>query len=105
MTAEYANDRRRRRLVILIGLILAIAATAGAYLVLSRPSTTQPTVTQRTVVVAAQAIPARTIITPLMVTTKQVPDSPVLASIASDPNQVIGKLALVRHFRWRSDRN
>jgi Flp pilus assembly protein CpaB len=95
MTAEYANDRRRRRLVILVGLILAIAATAGAYFVLGNRSTTQPTVTQRTVVVAAQDIPARTLITQPMVTTKQVPDSPVLASIASDPNQVIGKLALV----------
>src|SRR3954447_4158983 len=95
MTAEYSNDRRRRRLVILVGLALAIVATAGAYLVLSRNASNQPTVTTRNVVVAAQAIPARTLIKADQVTTKSVPDSPVWAPIASDPNSVIGQLAII----------
>jgi hypothetical protein len=75
MTAEYANDRRRRRLVILVGLVLAIVATAGVYLVLSRNSNTQPTVPMRNVVVAAKTIPARSLIASDQVTTKSVPSS------------------------------
>jgi len=96
MTAEYANDRRRRRLVILIGLILAIVAIVGTYLVLSRNSTSQPTVTMRNVVVAAETIPARTLITTEMLAVRSVPDNPALAPLASDPAQVVGKLALVQ---------
>src|SRR4051794_11922984 len=95
MTGEYANDRRRRRSVILVGLVLAIVATAGVYLVLSRNSTTQPTVPMRNVVVAAQAIPARSVITSAQLATKSVPDSPVWGPIASDPNAVVGQLAII----------
>jgi Flp pilus assembly protein CpaB len=48
----------------------------------------------KTIVVATAAIPARTTITDGMVTTTQVPDNPILSSIATATSQVVGKVTL-----------
>jgi Flp pilus assembly protein CpaB len=94
MEAEYAGARRRRRITILLGLVLAVVASGAVYYLVSRP-TTAPTVVQRTIVVAAQAIPARTVITAPMLRTETVPDDPALSAVLSDPAAAVNNLALV----------
>ena len=89
MEAPYTGERRRRRMVVVLGALLAVVAASATYYLATRPSASAPP-QQRTVVVATVAIPARTLIQEAMVTTIQVPDSPALARVVSDPSLVIG---------------
>jgi Flp pilus assembly protein CpaB len=93
MEAEYVRDRRRRRTVVLLGVLLAVLAAAAVYYLVTRQ---QPqTVTQKTIVVAAVAITERSVIKSTDIKTEEVPDSPALASVATDPAAVVGKVARV----------
>jgi Flp pilus assembly protein CpaB len=94
MEAEYVGARRRRRITVLLGLVMAVVASGAVYYLVTRPSTA-PSVPQRTIVVAAQEIPARTLITDNMLVTRTVPDDPALSAVISDPAQVVNNLALV----------
>jgi len=94
MEAEYVGARRRRRITVLLGLLLAVLAAGAVYYLVARPSTALP-VAQRTIVVAAQAIPARTVITLTMLRTETVPDDPALSAVVTDPATVVNNLALV----------
>src|SRR5215210_8036308 len=84
---------RRRRLLILLGIAMAIAAGAIAYS-LSRgaaaPAAAQ--VPKRAVLVAAANIPARTIVQADQLTVRQVPDDPSLALAYTEATDVVGKV-------------
>src|SRR5215208_1241980 len=98
MQADFAAERRRRRLVLILGLVLGLAAAAAVFVLLSRqPSGTGPVPTpvQQTIVVAAVDIKSHSQILTEMLTTLQVPESPVFNNVATDPTQVVGNIALV----------
>ena len=92
MQADFAAERRRRRLVLILGLVLGLAAAAAVFVLLSRqPSGTGPVPTpvQQTIVVAAVDIKSHSQILTEMLTTLQVPESPVFNNVATDPTQVL----------------
>jgi Flp pilus assembly protein CpaB len=90
--------KRSNRLVLLIGVFLAVVAFVGIALVLNGggtgPSSPPPPVTQLPTVVAVQDIPLGTRITDAMLTTvdKKV-DTERLPDAFGDKSQVIGKIA------------
>jgi Flp pilus assembly protein CpaB len=97
MQPDFVAERRRRRLVLIFGLVLGLAAAAATYFLISRPGGGAPTATPatRTIVVAAVEIKSRTQILPEMLTTLAVPDSPVFDGTATDIESVVGNIALV----------
>lgn len=99
MEAEVARDRRRRQLVLIAGLVLGVVAFAGVYFMTTlRPPVVAPTPTpppQRTIVIAAADIPARTLITAEMLATTTLAENPVFEQTVSDPELIIGQVALV----------
>lgn len=94
MEAEYAEDRRRRRILVIVGGLLAILAALATYYLATRPAAA-PAPAQRNIVVAATTILARTQIEEAQVRTESVPDNPALAQVASDPETVVGSIALI----------
>lgn len=89
------NLKRSNRLVLLVGVFLAIVAFVGIILVLGSPKTDESTKpkTEATVVVATADIPLSTKILANQVATKVVPIDGVLPGSFSDPSQVIGQTA------------
>jgi pilus assembly protein CpaB len=87
--------KRSNRLVLLVGVFLAIVAFVGIILVLGSPkqddSTKVPTT--QTVVVATADIPLGTVITATQVGPKVVPIAGVTPGAFSDASQVIGQVA------------
>ena len=83
--------RRSNRLVVLVGLFLAVVAFLGVFLLLSQPNTNQGTRNEVNQVVAAADIPLGTAITQSMVTTKTVPSDQAVANAYTDPSLVIGQ--------------
>jgi len=102
MESELARDRRRRQLVLTLGLVLGLVAAGVTYLLASRPQTAvTPTPTpppQRTIVIAAADIPARTLIAEAMVETTTLADDPSLERTVSDTALVVGKVTVVDVF-------
>jgi Flp pilus assembly protein CpaB len=97
MTDDFVAERRRRRFVLIGGLVLGLVAAVAVYFLLTRTpgGTPAPTLAQKTIVVAAVAIPARTTITQDMIKTDVVPDDPAWSGTATDPKKVVGQAALV----------
>ncbi len=86
--------KRSNRLILLIGIFLAIIAFVGV-IVISQPPpnpTDTTTLTKTTIVVAAQNIPLGSKITAEMLTTTEV-DAPAPAGTFSDKSLVIGQTA------------
>jgi hypothetical protein len=95
MEAEFSGEGRRRRVLLIVGGLLAlVAAGATFYFSRSAPAEASPVVMQ-SIVVAAQDIPARTIITSAMVATAQMPASPLLGDVLADASGAVGKVAAV----------
>jgi Flp pilus assembly protein CpaB len=98
MQADFVAERRRRRLVLIFGLVLGIAAFVAIYFLLSRQNgnaTAAPTPVPHTIVVAAVDIQSHVLIEEPMLTTVQVPDNPIWTGVATDPAEVVGNVALV----------
>ncbi len=88
--------KRSNRLVIFVGVLLAILAFVGIVIVLNGQTTgrsQEPTTAK--VLVAKDAIDIGTAVTPDMVQVKEVPLDGVVGTPYSDPSQVGGQPALV----------
>jgi Flp pilus assembly protein CpaB len=95
MELEFTDRSRRRRLLMVIGLIMAILAGSTAFFLGNQKSTSAEPVATRSVLVASDTIPARTVIQSSMLTTKTVPDDASYALAVSDPSQVLGLVTAV----------
>lgn len=95
MELEFTDRSRRRRLLMVIGLIMAILAGSTAFFLGNQKSTSAEPVATRSVLVATDTIPARTVIQSSMLKNKQVPDDPTYTLAISDPAQVLGLVTAV----------
>ena len=86
--------KRSNRLVLLVGVFLAIVAFVGILLLVRQPATPSTEVkTTGPVVVATTDIPLSTRIAADQVTTKEVALTGISAGAFTDPSQVIGQIA------------
>ena len=87
--------KRSNRLVLLVGVFLAVVAFVGILLLVRTPGegTAAPIPTTGPVVVAASDIALSTRISADQVTTKTVPLSGITPGAFTDPSQVIGQIA------------
>jgi Flp pilus assembly protein CpaB len=96
MEMEFKDSSRRRTLVLIVGVLLAIAAGAAAFMLSSQgteePEAVFPT---RDVVVAADLITARTTIDGLQLAMRPVPIDDTNASAFTDRTQVQGQIAAI----------
>ncbi len=98
MDLEFHDDRRRGRIIIGLGLILAIAAGGGAFFMISQANQQagQAELKKVSLVVAVRAIPARQAIVTEDVAVREVPLDPTNENgIISDPKLVIGRIPAV----------
>lgn len=95
MELEFTDRGRRRRLLMIIGVIMALLAFSTAFFLSNQKTATAEPVAMRKVLVAAQTIPARTVIEASMIQSRSVPDDPSTASALSDPSQVLGLVTAV----------
>jgi Flp pilus assembly protein CpaB len=96
MEMEFKDSSRRRTLVLIVGVILAIAAGAAAFMLSSQgteePEAVFPT---RDVVVAADLITARSTIDGLQLAMRPVPIDDTNANAFTDRAQVQGQIAAI----------
>jgi Flp pilus assembly protein CpaB len=96
MEMEFKDSSRRRTLVLVVGVLLALAAGAGVFYLASQGTQKTETVFQtREVVVAAVDIAPRVNIEATMVTTRTVPADPTNANAYTDPEQVLNQVTAV----------
>ena len=98
MEMEYVPPRRRGRIIVLLGIILAGAAGIGAFVVVNnaQQAASQATVARASVVVAARNIPARKTIDAGDLTVRDLPvDSIPTGGAISDPAGAVGHIAAI----------
>ena len=96
MEMEYKDGSRRGRIIMLLGVLLAVIAGATAYYLLTQKSSA-PTVNVPTVsvVVATKALLPHVPIEKADVTLKVVPADAVVEGALIDPEQVVGQVLVV----------
>jgi Flp pilus assembly protein CpaB len=96
---EFKDNSRRRTLVLVVGVLLALGAGAAAFM-LSSQGTDEPaeTIPLRDVVVAAGIIDARAEIQQDQITTRAVPLDATNETAFSNPLDVAGKIAAIPIF-------
>jgi Flp pilus assembly protein CpaB len=96
MEMEFKDNSRRRTLVLVVGVLLALGAGAAAFM-LSNQGTEEPAATIPThdIVVAAQLIDARDTIEPGMVTLLTVPRDASNETAFKDVTEVTAKVAAI----------
>ncbi len=88
--------KRSNRLVILVGVLLAVLAFVGVLFVLNQQGGTSPEESlQATVLVAKRDIAIGDAVTPDMVEAKQVDPAAVVGTPFSDPSELTGREAIV----------
>lgn len=99
MEMEFKDNSRRRTLVLVVGVLLALGAGAAAFM-LSSQGTDQPaeTIPLRDVVVAAGIISERDTIQVDQLTTRSVPLDATNELAFNDPLDVAGKIAAIPIF-------
>lgn len=98
MEMEFRDDRRRGKIVIALGVVLALVAGGGAYYAVNQAQQQagQGTLNRVPAVVALAVIPARQPITADMVTVREVPlDDTNLMGVTTSVDQVVGRLSAV----------
>jgi Flp pilus assembly protein CpaB len=90
MEMEFKSGARRQRLLLIVGVALALFAGIAAFYMSSHGTASGQPIAMRTVVVAAQAIPARTVIEQSHVILRKVPDDATYDMAVTDPGQVLG---------------
>jgi Flp pilus assembly protein CpaB len=98
MELEYKDDRRKARVMIVAGLVLALLAGGGAFYAITQARQEAGSAgTQKvSVVVAVRTIEARQSVTAEDVTVREVPlDDSNANGVVSDPAAVIGRIAAV----------
>ncbi len=91
MELDY-QPQKRRKIYIVLGVILAVAAGALAFTVLSSAQNQNTTVATKRVLVAARDIPARTVLQTSDLTMRDVPDDASLLQAIGDANQAVGRV-------------
>lgn len=90
------GSKRRARLILILGVVLAIAAGAGTFIYASSAQTVQPTVIPTTgVLVAAREIPAKTALTAADLRVQEYNLDAKPASALAKPEEAIGKITTV----------
>ena len=98
MDMEFRDDRRRGKIIIALGLILAVVAGGAAFYLVSRANEQagQQELQRVSAVVAIRAIPARQAIVAEDVEVREVPLDPTNQNgVVTDPTQVIGRIPAV----------
>lgn len=98
MEMEFRDDRRRGKIVIVLGVVLALVAGGGAYYAVNQAQQQagQGSLNRVPAVVAVAVIPARQPITADMVTIREVPlDDTNLMGVTTSVDQVVGRLSAV----------
>jgi Flp pilus assembly protein CpaB len=97
MEMEYKDTNRRGKVVIIVGVVLAIVAGGAAFYLINQAQQAGPGDVQKVaVVVAAQVIPARTPIQPGAVVVVEVPfDAATQVGIVTDPASLAGKVLAI----------
>ena len=98
MELEYKDPRRRGKFIVVVGVILAVAAGAAAFLIVNQAQQQagQAGLQKVAVVVAVQTIPARKVIEEGDVAVREVPIDPTNAQgIVSSIDMVLGRVPAV----------
>jgi Flp pilus assembly protein CpaB len=98
MEMEYKDTSRRGKVVIIVGIVLAIVAGGAAFYLIqqAQQNAGRGEAVLVDVVVAAQVIPARTPIQPGAVEVRKVPlDDATQVGIVTDPAQLTGKVLAI----------
>lgn len=101
MDTEFRDDRRRGRIIIALGLILAVVAGGAAFYLVNQANQQagQAELHKVSLVVAAREIPARQAIVAEDVAIREVPLDPTNENgIVTDVNEVIGRIPAVTIF-------
>lgn len=92
MEMEFKDNTRRRKIFLVLGVVLALAAGSAAFYLSSQGTTKAAEVPMRTVIVAAREIPSRSIIDSGMLAERAVPDDPTVEQAVVDPAMLVGRL-------------
>lgn len=95
MELEFTDRSRRRRLLMMIGIIMALLAGSTAFFLGNQKSADAEPSATRSVLVAADTIPARTVIQASMLVNRTVPEDASMALALTDPAQVLGLVTAV----------
>jgi Flp pilus assembly protein CpaB len=94
MEMEFRDDSRRRKLLVILGLMFAVAAAGAAFMFLNQAQSGNPAkVLTRDVVVAAHDIPARTVIQSGDLAIRALPDDASLAAALTSVDAAIGRIS------------
>jgi Flp pilus assembly protein CpaB len=91
MEMEFKEGGGRRRILLIVGSLLAVLAAVGVFLLTSSAQPTVAEVPMKTVLVARVEIPARTVIDEGMILERTMPDDPSLDRAMTDPTAVVGR--------------
>ncbi|MDQ3870096.1 MAG: Flp pilus assembly protein CpaB [Chloroflexota bacterium] len=92
MELEYDRPERRRKILIIVGIVLAIVAGGAAFVLVSGAQKQAAPVATKQVIVAARDVPARTTLQSSDLTLRALPDDLSLAQALTNPDQVIGRV-------------
>ena len=98
MEMEYKDNNRRGKLVIIVGVVLAVVAGATSFYLINQAQqhAGEGELQKVSVVVAAQVIPARTPIQPGALVVREIPlDAATQVGIITDPAQLAGKVLAI----------
>jgi Flp pilus assembly protein CpaB len=95
MEMEFKDGSRRRRPMIILGVVLAVVAGLTAYSMGSGGAAPAEAVPMRTILVAAQELPARSIVLEADVTTREVTDDSSVSLAMTSPADVVGRVTVV----------
>lgn len=98
MEMEYKDSNRRGKLVIIVGVVLAVVAGATSFYLISQAQQNagEGELQKVSVVVAAQVIPARTAIQPGALVVVEIPlDEATQVGIIKDPTLLAGKVLAI----------
>lgn len=102
MEMEFKDSSRRRTLVLIIGVLLAIAAGAAAFVLSNQEREEQADVfPTREVVVAAEPIPARARIETLQLVLRTVTMDDTTSAAFTDPYLVAGQVAAIPILQYQ----
>jgi Flp pilus assembly protein CpaB len=93
MEMEFRDDTRRRKVLVILGVMFAVVAAAAAFMLISQAqSGGTGKVPTRDVVVAAHDMPARTVIQSSDLAIRALPEDASLTSALTTPEDAIGRI-------------
>ncbi|MBA3307539.1 MAG: hypothetical protein H0T04_02510 [Chloroflexi bacterium] len=92
MEMEFKDNGRRRKVFLVLGVVLALAAGGAAFYLSSKGTAKAAEVPMKTVIVAAREIPSRSVIEAGMLAERSVPEDPTVEQAVVDSAMLIGRL-------------